>query len=71
MMRSIRKEVGEFMLAAERLLGPMVARLELNQDERDMIGLYIQEVSEKFPDECHASHAKGGKRDTNTPTVYP
>lgn len=71
MMRSIRKEVREFMQAAERLLGPMVTRLELNQDERDMIGLYIQEVTEKFSDECHAGHAEGGERDTNTPTVYP
>ncbi len=71
MIRSIRKEVREFMQAAETLLGPMVTRLELNQDERDMIDLYIQEVSEKFSDECHAGHAEVGKRGANTPTVYP
>ena len=51
------------MQAAETLLGPMVERLELNQDERGMIGLYVQQVAEKFPDEYHPGHAGGGERD--------
>lgn len=51
MMRSIRKEVRVFMQAAETLLGPMIGRAELSQDERDVIGLYIQHMSGKFPDD--------------------
>ena len=49
-MRSIRKEVREFMHAAETLLGPIIGCGDLNQDERDVIGLYIQQIREKFPD---------------------
>jgi hypothetical protein len=71
MMTSIRKEVREFMHAAETLLGPMVGRLELNQDERGMIGLYIQQVAEKFPDEYHAGRVGGGERDKSAPAVCP
>lgn len=51
MMRSIRKEVRQFMHAAETLLGPIVAVTDLSQDERDVIGLYIHQIMEKFPDQ--------------------
>jgi hypothetical protein len=49
MMRSIRKEVRQFMHAAETLLGPFVGQGELSQDERGIIDLYIQQIVEKFP----------------------
>jgi hypothetical protein len=71
MMKSIRKEVREFMQAAETLLGPMVGRLELNQDERGMIGLYVQQVAEKFPDHHQLDHGGGGERDKNAPAGCP
>jgi hypothetical protein len=48
MMQAIRKEVREFMHAAETLLGPVVGATDLSQDERDVIGLYIQQITEKF-----------------------
>jgi hypothetical protein len=51
MMRSIRKEVRQFMHAAETLLGPIVAVTDLSQDERDVIWLYIHQIMEKFPDQ--------------------
>lgn len=57
MMKSIRKEVREFMRAAETLLGPVVNCTELNQDERDIIGLYIQQVTERFPERPDAGDA--------------
>ena len=57
MMKSIRKEVREFMHAAETLLGPVVNRAELNQDERDIIGLYIQQVTERFLERPDAGDA--------------
>jgi len=49
MMRSIRKEVRAFMHAAETLRGPVVEGTGMSQDERDVIGLYIQQITEKFP----------------------
>jgi hypothetical protein len=51
MMESIRKEVREFMHAAETLLGPIIGGADLSQDERDVIWLYIQQITEKFPDQ--------------------
>ena len=50
-MRSIRKEVRAFMHAAETLLGPDVEGTALSQDERDVIALYIQQITEKFPEQ--------------------
>ena len=39
------------MHAAETLLGPVVGATDLSQDERDVIGLYIQQITEKFPNQ--------------------
>jgi hypothetical protein len=57
MMNSIRKEVRDFMHAAETLLGPVINRAELSQDERDLIGLYIQQVTERFSERPDAGDA--------------
>lgn len=35
------------MGAAETLLGPMIVSEELTQDERDVISLYIEHMTEK------------------------
>lgn len=43
--------VRAFMHAAETLLGPDVEGTALSQDERDVIALYIQQITEKFPEQ--------------------
>jgi len=48
-MEIIRKEVQAFVRASEKLLSPVILGHPLNENERDLVAMYIQNLAEKYP----------------------
>lgn len=52
----LRAEVKTFCAAAETLLSPVLLGSPLNEEERAMISLYMDNLLEKFSAEACATH---------------
>jgi hypothetical protein len=48
-METIRKEVQAFVQVTEKLLSPVYLGEALNEDERDLVAMCVQNLAEKYP----------------------
>jgi hypothetical protein len=48
-MKTLRKEVHEFIRAAEALLSSESFDLPLTSDERSMVGMYAKDLCQRYP----------------------